>query len=146
MKNIMYRVGVIAVLALILGGCEIGTPVPKQEFAQKIADEFYKSLHDRKYEEAFSLVNADFFGPRTKEEWVTYFDKINDTLGPMESYKLKEPHVSTRLSGTFFIFEYRGKYEHGLGKELITLIHEINSDDPLRIWGYKIESSKLPEM
>ena len=56
---------------------------------------------------------------------------------------LKHKLADDRLTGTFFMFQFATKYENGLGKVMITMIQKINTDEPLKIFGYKIDSSKL---
>lgn len=145
MKKMIKGFLLIAMFAVVTA-CELGAPPPADDAAKQIAQQFFDALHKGDYEQVFALSSEELFLSRGKEEWKTYFKKVEATMGPLQSYNLKEPFVSTRYSGTFYMYEYRSKFENGLGKELITMVHQINSDVPLRVSGYKIESSKLPEL
>lgn len=133
-------------LFLLLGACDTSPP-PDQGVADKIAENFMNALNKHDYDLALSMVSDEFFDTRSRGEWIAYFKDVAGIMGEMTSMHLKNKLDDTRLSGTFYIYEYRTKYEHGLGKELITMIHKINTGDaPLKIFSYKIESSKLEKL
>jgi hypothetical protein len=69
---------------------------------------------------------------------------VEETLGDIVVKKLKRKLADNRFSGRFYMFQFTNKYEKGLSKEMITLIEKINTNEPLRIYGHKYDSSKLP--
>jgi hypothetical protein len=123
-------------------------PTPDEGKADRLAAAFIKAIHDQNYETLPTLVDSEvFFGAHTESDWKEYLSKSANILGKVETTRLKQKLNDIRLSGTFFIYEYVSKHEHGLSKELITIIHKINTGDaPLKVFSYKIESSKLAKL
>lgn len=130
----------------LLSACE-NTPPPEKHVADKLAKDFMVALHKQDYDAAFSMVSDEFYSTRSRAEWEDYFREVASILGKNETMRLKNSLNDTRFSGQFFMYEYVTKYENGLGKELITMIHKINTGNaPLKIFSYKIDSSKLVKL
>ncbi|MDH5544319.1 MAG: hypothetical protein OEZ43_01935 [Gammaproteobacteria bacterium] len=134
------------VLVLVLGACN-NTPPPEDAVADKLAKDFMQALQAQDYETLYSLVNDEFFSVKGRSEWDKYFQDVSGIMGKMESFRLKNKLNDMRFSGQFYMYEYVTKYENGLGKEMITIIHKINTgNEPLRIFSYKMDSSKLAKL
>ena len=143
MKRIVGSI--IFLMSILLTGCEQGV-VPETSEADAIARNFIKAIESKDYESMMAMVDDEFFGARSKQEWIAYLTEKDKIMGKMISYRLKTSTNDTRFSGTFYLYEYITKYENGLGKEIITMIHKINTNEPLKIFAYKIDSSKLQKL
>jgi len=131
--------GFIAIAALT--ACQSNDP--SNDFANKLADKFIDAVNNSKYDEAFTMVEPEFFGVRAKDQWIEYYDAVKKEMGPIISIKLSRSLTDNRLSGRFYMYQYSIKHENGFTKEMVTMIKKINNNDPLKIAGHKIDSSKL---
>ena len=141
------RAFILMLTMLLLVACD-QNPAPDEGKADRLAAAFVEAINAQDYPKAFSMVDAEaFFGAHSQSEWESYFNGIHDVLGKKETTRLKNKLNDLRLSGTFFMYEYVSKHEHGLSKELVTIVHQINTGAaPLKVFSYKIDSSKLQKL
>lgn len=140
--------GLILGMGLLLAGCSGGgdaSNVEMQDEASRTAEFFVNAVNAGDYDSAFTACHKDFFESRDEEQWIEYFKSIQAVLGKRTGTRLKQKISDSRLSGAFHRYEYSSQFENGLGKEIVTLVQKINTDEPPRVFAYKIESSKIPE-
>lgn len=140
MKRMLQLLSV-SLLTIFLASCT--TQTVDDEGATKLVEAFMKALNDGDYEAALDMGSEDFFGGNSRDQWIEQFETIKEHLGQRKKMKLKQRLSDVRLSGHFYIYQYATTYEKGLAKELITIVQKINTNEPLKITGYKIDSSKL---
>lgn len=142
----MKRV-IFILLVVLLSACG-NNPAPDEGQADRLVNGFVKALQAQDYDTAFSMVDQEaFFAAHSRADWQQYFSEMYGALGKVESSRLKNKLNDTRFSGTFFMYEYVNKHENGLSKELITIVHKINTGNaPLKIFSYKVDSSKLQKL
>ena len=122
-------------MSLMLGGCSVGSP--GVDVAQKTADDFYQAQQQQDMEKALSFYSDS----RAKEEWQTHLEHINQSLGAVQSYKLKNVEVNTVLSGRFYMFDYQVNYSSGKGAaETLTLFDSVEPDDVPLIASHTISA------
>lgn len=143
MKNLM-RTCVLIVSMIILQACQGN--VASNEAGQALALKYVTAINDGKYEEAFKLVSDDFFNRFPKDERIEYYQKVKEIMGPIKSMKLSRSLVDDRFSGRFYMFQYSFKHENGITTEMVTMLQKINSKEPLKVFGHKVESSKLKKL
>jgi len=142
MRTIILLLAMFVVMA-----CDTNPP-PDEGKADRLAAAFVKAIDAKDYAKAFTMVDTEvFFGSHSQSEWETYFGGMHDILGNKETSRLKNKLNDMRLSGTFFMYEFVSKHEGGLSKELVTIVHQINTGTaPLKVFSYKVDSSKLQKL
>lgn len=143
MKNII-KYTIILCATLLLIACQNKSFT--NEEANSLAEKFITTVNEGNYEQAFAMVEPDFFSARPMDRWITYYDEIKKVMGPVVSVKLTQHLSDDRLSGRFYMYQFSIKHENGFTKEMVTMIQKINSDAPLKIAGHKIDSSKLMKL
>jgi len=131
-------------ICIILSACQ-GNVASKQE-GNDLAVKYLNATIAGNYDEAFSLVSEDFFQMRGKDTWTEYLNEVQKIMGPVISIKLSRSLVDDRFSGRFYMFQFSVKHENGFTTEMITMLQKINSKDPLKVFGHKIDSSKLKKL
>lgn len=134
----------LLVLVMVLQACQGN--VASNEEGEALALKYVTAVNDGKYEEAFALVSDDFFNRFPKDRRIEYYDKIKEIMGPIVSMKLSNSLVDDRFSGRFYMFQYSFKHENGITTEMVTMVQKINSKDPLKVFGHKVDSSKLKKL
>ena len=140
MKN-FYRAFIATLAIILLTACQ--GQDPSKDFAQKLARDFIDSVNSGNYDQAFQSTEDQFFAIRPRDRWIAYYKAIKNELGPVISIKLSQSLTDDRFSGRFYMYQFSIKHEKGFTKEMVTMIKKINSNDPLKISGHKIDSSKL---
>lgn len=137
----------LVLVMFVVMACDTN-PAPDEGKADRLAAAFVEAIHAKDYAKAFTMVDTEvFFASHSQSEWESYFDGMHDILGKKETTRLKNKLNDMRLSGTFFMYEYVSKHERGLSKELVTIVHQINTGAaPLKVFSYKIVSSKLDKL
>lgn len=138
------KLGLIVSLAFLLMACQGVSP--SHDEGHELALKYLHAINGAKYEDAYALVSDDFFGSHSKDTRIEYHDEINNIMGPVVSYKLSEKLVDNRFSGRFYMFKFALRHEKGISMEMVTMIEKINSNDPLRVFAHRIESSKLKKL
>lgn len=119
----------------MLAGCSVGSP--GVEVAQKAVDGFYQAQQQQDMEKAMGFYSSK----RTPEEWRSHLEHLRDSLGTVQSYKLKSVEVNTALSGRFYIFDYQVNYSSGKGAhEILTLFDSVEADDTPLIASHAISA------
>ena len=141
------RAFMLVLMLFVVMACDTN-PAPDEGKADRLAAAFVEAIHAKDYAKAFTMVDTEvFFGSHSQSEWEAYFDGMYEILGKKESSRLKNKLNDMRLSGTFFMYEYVSKHEKGLSKELVTIVHQINTGAaPLKVFSYKVDSSKLQKL
>jgi len=140
----LVRICMLLVLVMVLQACQGN--VASNEEGEALALKYVTAVNDGKYEEAFALVSDDFFNRFPKDRRIEYYDKIKEIMGPIVSMKLSNSLVDDRFSGRFYMFQYSFKHENGITTEMVTMVQKINSKDPLKVFGHKVDSSKLKKL
>lgn len=140
----LVRICMLLVLVVVLQACQ--GKVASNEEGEALALKYVTAVNNSKYEEAFALVSDDFFNRFPKDMRIEYYDKIKEIMGPIVSMKLSNSLVDDRFSGRFYMFQYSFKHENGITTEMVTMVQKINSKDPLKVFGHKVESSKLKKL
>lgn len=136
---------VISLLAgLLMIGCSTYEGASDDE-AAKLANDFLMAVQQEDFDKAFSMVDEEFFQARSRQAWISYYKNVNEVLGKRTGGKLKQKNTGDRYTGTFHMYQFAMQYEKGLSRETLTMIQKINSDAPLKIFGHRLESSKLPQ-
>ena len=140
----MRKFGLIlaALLLVAVAGCKKGPDVT-EEAGLKLTQDYLAAIQAGNFDDAFRMCAPEFFGVRSPEEWKAYFLDVQQQMGKFEKVTLQEKMDDTRLSGRFLLFQYSTKYEKGYTKDSITIIDKINTSQPLKIFGHKIESGHL---
>lgn len=134
---------VLAGIVLVcLSACQKGPDVTAEQ-GQRVVSQYLAAIQEGDYDAAFELCDPEYFGMRSSDEWKAYFKYVSETMGPAERVSLIQKVDDRRLSGRFLLFQFNIKYEKGYTKDSITIIDKINTSQPLRIFGHKIESSHL---
>ncbi|MDH5302315.1 MAG: nuclear transport factor 2 family protein [Gammaproteobacteria bacterium] len=144
MKRSLLHIALTAFFILLLTGCAFSDA--RDDEATKLVESYMQAIQDQDYDKALSMVSDDFLQERGRDGWISYYTHVHNTLGNISNLKLKQKISDARYSARFYMYQYANAYENGLAKELITIIQKINTNEPLKIGGHKIESSKLPEM
>ena len=134
----------IVTLSTLLMACQGTSPTHGE--GHSLAIQYLTAINDGKYEEAYALVSEDFFGSHSKDERIAYHDEIKKIMGPVVSVKLSEKTVDDRFSGRFYMFKFALKHENGISMEMVTMIDQINTKKPLRVFAHKVDSSKLKKL
>lgn len=134
----------IATISLFLMACQGTSPTHGE--GHSLAVQYLTAINDGKYDEAYALVSEDFFGSHSKDDRMAYHDEIKNIMGPVVSMKLSTKTVDDRFSGRFYMFRFALKHENGISMEMVTMIDQINSNKPLRVFAHKVDSSKLKKL
>ena len=141
-RSLQYFILVVA--TIFIASCEQPSTAPEApSVAQLLAERYLDAVHKGNYDSAFAMADPEYFGVRSEKDWKNYFSKVESRLGKFESMKLKQSLDDNRLTGTFHMYQFAAKYEKGLAKEMVTMIEKINTNEPLRIFAHRYESSKL---
>ncbi len=135
----------LIIIMLMLAACTTGGAVNPGQ-ANKLSAAFMEALKNHDYDTALSMVDKDFFIARARDEWVAYFEQVKNVMGERQNLRVKSSINDAKYSGNFYMYEFVSTYENGLGKELLTLVQKINSDDPPRVFAYRFDSSKIPKL
>ncbi|HFE37558.1 MAG TPA: hypothetical protein ENK06_03930 [Gammaproteobacteria bacterium] len=138
------RIFISLVFVLLLQACQ--GKVASNEEGKALAAKYVTAINEGRYDEAFQLVSDGFFDTMSKNERVAYYNKIKDIMGPVISVKLSKSLVDDRFSARFYMFQFSFKHENGITTEMVTMLQKINSKDPLKIFGHKVDSSKLKKL
>jgi len=140
----MRRFGflIAGLLLVCVGGCQRGPDVT-EEAGLKLTQDYLTAIEAGDFDAAFRLCAPEFFSVRSPEEWKAYLLDVQQQMGKFEKVTLQEKMDDRRLSGRFLLFQYSTKYEKGYTKDSITIIDKINTSQPLKIFGHKIESGHL---
>ncbi|MDH5379002.1 MAG: hypothetical protein OEX00_11820 [Gammaproteobacteria bacterium] len=142
MKSIVKLVSIIAA-SIMLNACGPSSS-PENALAKELAENFLAATHTGKIDEAMAMAHPEFFGSRQPNDWKNYYSMVDEHLGKFESMTLKKGLADEKLTGIFYMYQFNAKYEKGLAKEMVTMIRRVNDDKPLRVFGHRIDSSKLP--
>lgn len=142
--KVIVRICLSLVLVVFLYACQ-GNVATNEEGAALSLD-FATKINEGKYEEAYSLVSDDFFDRISKDDRTEYYQEIKKIMGPVVSVKLSSKLVDDRFSGRFYMFRYAFRHENGISMEMVTMLQKINSNEPLKVFAHKVESSKLKKL
>ena len=140
----VVRICLIVALGLVLQACQ--GEVASNEEGLALAEKYVNAVNEGKYEDAFSLVSEDFFNLMSDDERIEYYKKIKEIMGPVVSVKLSNSLVDDRFSARFYMFQFSFKHENGITTEMVTMLQKINSKEPLKVFGHKVDSSKLKKL
>lgn len=141
MKRTLLKVIFSTFLLTLMSACSFSDA--RDEEAAQLIEAYVNAVNDQDYEKALSMVSDEFLQERGHDGWIEYYKKVHNTLGKVTKVKLKKKLSDARYSARFYMFQYANTYENGLGKELITVVQRINTDEPLKIGAHKYDSSKL---
>jgi len=137
---------IVALLFLLaLTACSF-PDTSQDKAAEEMAVDYLTAIKQGDFNRAFAYCSDEFFGSRDKDGWIQYFAEVKSQLGEVKTIKLKRHLIDERLTGRFFMFQFSNKYENGYGKEMITLIMKDEADGQVKIFGHKIDSSKLSKV
>ncbi|MDH5230328.1 MAG: hypothetical protein OEY38_09725 [Gammaproteobacteria bacterium] len=128
---------------LILSAC--GIDKGREAEANKLALNYITTVHEKGLDQAMPLLSDDFFQQRSRSGWKEYFTYVRKQLGATQKIKLKNRISDNRYSGTFYMFQFSNKFEHGFTKEMVTIVDKVDNKGPLKVFAHKVESSKLSE-
>jgi len=131
-----------AILALFLNACSL-PDTSQDESAEKMATEYLMAIKQGDFNRAFSICSDEFFQAQDRASWEKYFASVKSRLGELKTIKLKRKLIDERLTGRFYMFQFSNKYENGYANEMITLIMKDEAGGVVKLFGHKIESSKL---
>ena len=135
----------VLVIVLLLSACSLPDS-SKDEASGDKAIAYIEAIRKGDYESAFSYCSDEFFRARDKEGWIEHFKYVKSLLGDLTKVKLKDKRIDDRLTGRFFMFQFANKYEKGLSKEIVTMIMKDGAGGEIKIFGHKIDSSKIPRL
>ena len=124
-----------------LNGCS--TQSTDGEAESNAFDEYYEAIRAKNYNALEQHLGEDFYNRYSLEEWKNHLTRVNEVLGDLESYKIKNRAISTIYSGTRVTFQISAKYANGFAQEIIVMFKEINSDEPSKIIAHSIKSDLL---
>ena len=142
--KILMQMCLVGLVGIFLCSCQ--GKVASNEEGNALAVKYLNATFEGKYDEAFNSVSDDFFAMHSKEDWIEYHKTVQDIMGPIVSVKLSRSLVDDRFSGRFYVFQFSIKHDNGFTTETVTMLQKINSKDPLKVFGHKIESSKLKKL
>lgn len=131
-------------LTIILSACSLPDS-SQDEVAEKMATDYLRAITQGDFSRAFSHCDEEFFASSDEDQWKAYYAEVKSQLGEIKNIKLKRHLIDERLTGRFFMFQFSNKYEQGYAREMITLIMKDDADGQVKIFGHKIESSKLKQ-
>jgi len=142
MKRTFLKALFVSFLLAVLSACSFSDA--RDDEAAQLIEAYVNAVNNQDYDTALGMVSEEFLMERGREGWIEHYKNVHEVLGKVTNLKLKQKISDARYSARFYMYQYANKYENGLAKELITVVQMINNDEPLKIGGHKIESSKLP--
>jgi len=118
-------VGVLmaALIGPLVAGCGIASA---KGDAELVAQSYFDRTRNHDYDAAMGLFSDSFFKQTARDDWRLMLEKIDQKLGPVQSYKLIGWHVfqGTRvggISGTTVDLSYEAKHEKYPAQVLIVV-------------------------
>ncbi|WP_455365486.1 hypothetical protein [Kaarinaea lacus] len=125
----------LLVLLLLAAGCD--APMPNLDLKPEV-NKLFSSLQAKDFETALSAYSEDFYKAIPREAWKHKLQQFIETMGPIESFKIRNSQADTRYSGKFFIYQLETRHEGGKkARHIVTFILPVDGSD-VKLVGHKI--------
>lgn len=138
-REIFIQQLLLLVSLVVLLSC---TKDVSDEQAEKTMQEFQAALQAQDFDKALSYYSNSFFEIVPRESWEKQLKEVQEKLGAIQSFKLKERSVNTVFSGKRFIYIYNVTYAQDVATETIVLEQEL-TEKQAKIVVHKIDSKAL---
>jgi hypothetical protein len=142
MKNLLSAIAfALLILLTSLNSCGIGE---QNKAAELVAEEFYKTLSDKNYDKAMSLIDEESFEISTKEEWLAVITK-KESSGKFLGYKKDSGFNINKKNGiTTVKLLYTCNYENHTIYERLIMVKRGESYK-IMAYEYNTDKGKLTE-
>jgi len=132
-------------LMTILNSCSFNSSVSNRKSdeadGEKVTDQFFKLIKDKKYDETYKLFSNKFWTITTKDKMAAIFQMTQNKLGDLQSikiYKWETKVVNGTNPSAAYAFAYKNKYSKYDAIETLRLAREGNGS--IKIFSYSINS------
>lgn len=110
-------------MMLALSACDVGSP--DESVTDEIVEAYFQAMIAGDLDKA-----ATFFSTqRTPEEWHFHLQDLQQQMGAIQSYKVKEPEINTMLRGRLYTYDVSVQYANGGAAEVVSLFNAVDSDE-----------------
>lgn len=133
----------LSLAAALLAGC--GISAAKDE-AELVANAYFACIDRGDCEGALDLFSSQFYQQTSRDDWRVVLEKIEEKLGPLQSYELAQWRVfkgsKGGLSGTMVQLHYQATYEKHPA-QVSMVVHKPVGGNEFKISGMNINSAGL---